>query len=84
MRNAIAAVRLGGMTANKGASLFEVPPTTLKDQLSGTCKSKNQSRANTIHILQEEEYELAAVLIESSSISSMGYRKTYNVDVVIL
>ena len=35
MRNAIEAVGSGEIIANKATSVFEVPPTTLKDRLLG-------------------------------------------------
>ena len=38
MVKAMEAVRSEGMRINKAASVFEVPPTTLKDRLSGRVK----------------------------------------------
>ena len=38
MVKAMEAIRSEGMKINKAASVFEVPPTTLKDRLSGRVK----------------------------------------------
>ena len=38
MRDALKAVKEGRMGANKAARIYDVPPTTLKDRLSGRVK----------------------------------------------
>ena len=72
MRNAIEAVRSGDMTANRAASVFEVPPTTLKDRLSGRVRHGTNPGPKP-YLTKQEEDELAEFLIKAST---MGYGKS--------
>ena len=72
MRNAIEAVRSGDMTANRAASGFEVPPTTLKDRLSGRVRHGTNPGPKP-YLTKQEEDELAEFLIKAST---MGYGKS--------
>ena len=69
MVKAMEAVRSEGMRINKATSVFEVPPMTLKDRLSGRVKHG----INPGPIPKVEEAELTSFLIQSSGI---GYGKT--------
>ena len=66
------AVRSEGMRINKAASVFEVPPTTLKDRLSGRVKH-GVNPGPIPYLSKVEEAELTSFLIQSSGI---GYGKT--------
>ena len=72
MVKAMEAVRSEGMRINKAASVFEVPPTTLKDRLSGRVKH-GVNPGPIPYLSKVEEVELTSFLIQSSGI---GYGKT--------
>ena len=69
---AMEAVCSEGMRINKAASVFEVPPTTLKDRLSGRVKH-GVNPGPTPYLSKVEEAELTSFLIQSSGI---GFGKT--------
>ena len=60
------------MRINKAASVFEVPPTTLKDRLSGRVKH-GVNPGPIPYLSKVEEAELTSFLIQSSG---LGYGKT--------
>lgn len=69
---AINAVRDGTMSSNMAARTFDVPPSTLKDRISG--RVKHGTKSGPIPYLDEaEEKELVDFLIKSAA---MGYGKT--------
>ena len=72
MVKAMEAVRSERMRNNKAASVFEVPPTTLKDRLSGRVKH-GVNPGPIPYLSKVEEAELTSFLIQSSGI---GYGKT--------
>lgn len=69
---AINAIRDGTMSINMTARTFDVPPSTLKDRISG--RVKHGTKPGPIPYLDEaEEKELVDFLIKSAA---MGYGKT--------
>ena len=71
MIQAMEAVRSGKMGVNQAARAHSVPPTTLKDRLSGRVKHGRKSGPEPYLIFEEEE--LKAFLFKCSEI---GYGKT--------
>lgn len=67
MISAIDAVKSGKMTANKAARFHEVPPSTLKDRLSGKVKH-GANPGPSPYLSKEEETELRDFLFKSSEI----------------
>ena len=72
MLAAMQAVRSGQCGANKAARLHNIPPTTLKNRLSGRVKHGDKP-GPTPYLTMGEEEELATFLI---SCSKIGYGKT--------
>ena len=72
MVKAMEAVLSERMRNNNTASVFEVPPTTLKDRLSGRVKH-GVNPGPIPYLSKVEEAELTSFLIQSSGI---GYGKT--------
>ena len=68
MLAAMQAVRSGQRGANKAARLHYVPPTTLKDRLSGRVKHVDKP-----YLTEAEEEELSTSLMNCSK---LGYGKT--------
>ena len=66
------AVRSGQCGANKAARLHSVPPTTLKDRLSGRVKHGDNPGPDP-YLTKSEEEDLVAFLVNCSK---MGYGKT--------
>ena len=72
MLAAMQAVRSGQCGANKAARLHNVPPTTLKDRLSGRVKHGDKPGPDP-YLTEAEEEELSTFLMNCSKI---GYGKT--------
>ena len=72
MTSACKSVLEDGISANKAAAIHGVPPSTLKDRLSGRVKHGDMPGPKP-YLSTEEEQGLATHLIEASS---MGYGKT--------
>jgi len=72
MTEAMEAVRSGSAGMNEAARMHGVPPTTLKDRMSGKIKHGTKSGPQR-YLNDEEESEFAEFLKESST---MGYGKT--------
>ena len=72
MLGALQAVREGTLGVNRAALEFSVPPTTLKDRLSGKVTHGTNSGAQP-YLSRTEEEELVDFLIKCSK---LGYGKT--------
>ena len=72
MLQAMEAVRLGTMGVNEAARAHGIPPTTLKNRLSGRVKHGTLSGPEP-YLTAAEETELSDFLVQSSKI---GYGKT--------
>ena len=69
MLKAIEAVHSGAMGANKAARTYGVPPSTLKDRLSGRVKH-GANPGPLPYLTSDEEDELATFLIRASEVGS--------------
>ena len=72
MKNAIAAVRAGGVGVNQAARNFDIPPTTLKDRLSGRVEH-GKNFGPVPYLTAAEEDELVEFLTKCAA---MGLGKT--------
>ena len=72
MKAAMEAVRSGKYGANKAEKLYEIPPSTLKDRLSGRVKHGRKPGPDP-YLTDAEEKELSAFLVQCADI---GYGKT--------
>jgi len=71
MLKAIEAVHSGAMGANKAVRTYGVPPSTLKDRLSGRVK-QGANPGPLPYLTSGEEDELATLLIQASK---MGLKR---------
>ncbi len=72
MVKAMDAVAQGGMSANQAAATYGVPPSTLKDRLSGRVKH-GKKPGPRMYLTIEEEKELTDYLLKAAK---AGYGKT--------
>jgi len=74
MTSALNAVLENGVSSNMAAAMHGVPPSTLKDRLSG-CVKHGDKPVPKPNLNSEEEEELVTQLLKASS---LGYYKTRN------
>ena len=67
MREALEAVKGGGMGAKRAARIYDVPPTTLKDRLSGRVKHGTKP-GPAPYLSKKEEDELVKFLMKCSEV----------------
>ena len=75
MRQALEAVRNRKMGINAAARMYQVPPTTLKDRISGRVKHGSKP-GPAPYLTADEESKLVEFL---STYAAIGYGKTFSV-----